>query len=357
MNAVIAGACDRIESLGGHGRRRARRLRRPRGGARGADRASSARAHSHEAGTWIGTSRWAPLATPEGRRACRDASPRSASTALLVIGGHGSAQGARALAGALPVAFVPATIDHDIEGTEATIGMDSAIGYALDAIDRLRVTGRSLPGRAFLVQTLGAPNGYLADAVAAAAGIDEVLVPERPYDLDELGRRLRDKAAAGAAIAVMSEAVGDAVEHRGRARASVPGSGSTRRILGHAQRAATPSPRDRAVGDAAGRAAVDALAAAARSFIDGDRRRRRHARPTDLAHSVPPPRSKPMTPGYEKPLYILAFDHRTSFERKLYGIEGTPTPDDRLRLAEGKQIILDGLLAAAGDAPPARSAR
>jgi myo-inositol catabolism protein IolC len=59
-----------------------------------------------------------------------------------------------------------------------------------------------------------------------------------------------------------------------------------------------------------------------------------------------------MTPGYEKPLYILAFDHRTSFERKLYGIEGTPTRDDRLRLAEGKQIILDGLLAAAGDAPP-----
>lgn len=59
-----------------------------------------------------------------------------------------------------------------------------------------------------------------------------------------------------------------------------------------------------------------------------------------------------MSPGYDKSLYILAFDHRTSFERKLYGIEGTPTPDDRRRLAEGKQIILDGLLAAAGDAPP-----
>ena len=89
--------------------------------------------------------------------------------------------------------------------------MDSAIGYALDVIDRLRVTGRSLPGRAFLVQTLGAPNGYLAAAVAAAAGIEEVLVPERPYDLDDLGRRLRDGAVAGTGIAVMSEAVGDAV--------------------------------------------------------------------------------------------------------------------------------------------------
>ena len=59
-----------------------------------------------------------------------------------------------------------------------------------------------------------------------------------------------------------------------------------------------------------------------------------------------------MSPGYDQPLYILAFDHRTSFERKLYGIEGTPTPDDRQRLAEGKQIILEGLLAAADAAQP-----
>ena len=83
-----------------------------------------------------------------------------------MIGGHGSALGARVLADAVPVAFVPATIDHDVEGTGATIGMDSAIGFALVTIDQLRVTGRSLPGRAFLVETLGAPRGYLADAVA-----------------------------------------------------------------------------------------------------------------------------------------------------------------------------------------------
>ena len=59
-----------------------------------------------------------------------------------------------------------------------------------------------------------------------------------------------------------------------------------------------------------------------------------------------------MTPGYDRPLYILASDHRTSYERKLFGLEGTPTPDDRQRLAEGKEIILDGLLAAADAAPP-----
>jgi 6-phosphofructokinase 1 len=145
--------------------------------------------------------------------------------------------------------------------------MDSAIRYALDAIERLRVTGRSLPGRAFVVQTLGAPNGYLADAVAAAAGIDEVLVPERPYDLDKIGLRLRDQAATGAAIAVMSEAVGDAVSIA-TALAERAGVRVHPTILGHAQRAATPSRLDRAAAEAAGRAAVDELAAGRSTFIN-----------------------------------------------------------------------------------------
>ena len=102
-------------------------------------------------------------------------------------------------------------------------------------IDRLRITGRSLRGRVFLVQTLGAPNGYLADAVAAAAGVDEVLVPERPYDLDAVAARLGARAAAGAAIAVMSEAVGDAVD----IAAQIADRADLRvhpTILGHAQR-------------------------------------------------------------------------------------------------------------------------
>jgi 6-phosphofructokinase 1 len=259
MNAVIAGACDRIDATGGE-------AVAIEGGFAGlaAGRTApvgrvAARAHAHESGTWLGTSRWPPLVTSEGRRACEIALEDKAIDALIVIGGHGSAAGARVLAGLLPVAFVPATIDLDIEGTAATIGMDSAIGYALDVIDRLRVTGRSLPGRAFLVQTLGAPNGYLAAAVAAAAGIEELLVPERPYDLDDLGHRLRDGAVAGTGIAVMSEAVGDAVAVAAElaARAGIRVHPS---ILGHAQCAATPSPLDRAAGDAAGRVAVDALA-------------------------------------------------------------------------------------------------
>ncbi len=266
MNAIIAGACEQAEHLGGH-------AHGIRGGFAGlADMraepigAVEARAHLHESGTWLLTSRWPALRTPEGRRACRDALAALAIDALVVIGGNGSAMGAAALADGLPVAFVPATIDRDIAGTDLTVGMDSAVGYAVDTIDRLRVTGRSLPGRAFLVQTLGAPNGFLADAVATAAGVDHVLVPEREHDLDEIARALRELAVSGSAIAVMSEAVGDAVRFA-ETLAQRAGIRVHPTILGHSQRAATPSAQDRTLGQAAGRAAVDAVAQGRSAFI------------------------------------------------------------------------------------------
>ena len=266
MNAVVAGACEHAERLGG-------RAVGIRGGFAGLaeQRAdpialADARANVDESGTWLGTSRWTALSTPEGLELCRRALRDLGLTALLVIGGNGSALGARALADDVPVAFVPATIDRDINGSESTIGIDSAIAYAVATIDQLRITGRSLPGRAFLVQTLGAPNGFLADAVAAAAGLDHALVPEREIDLDAVAAALRELAPSGAAIAVMSEAVGDAVrigeDLAGRAGIRVHPT-----ILGHAQRAATPSRHDRAMGQAAGRAAVDAVADARSTFI------------------------------------------------------------------------------------------
>jgi 6-phosphofructokinase 1 len=266
MNAVVAGACEQAERLGG------RALGIHDGFAGLASRraepitALQARTHMHEPGTWLGTSRWPQLREPEGRLVCREATEALGLDGLLVIGGDGSTKGARALAEALPVAVVPATIDRDLEGTELTIGMDSAIGYAMDAIDRLRITGRSLPGRAFVVQTLGAPNGFLADAVAAAAGIDDVLVPERPFDLDDLGRRLIELSVSGSAIVVMSEAVGDAVRIA-EGLATRTGLRVHPTILGHAQRAATPSALDRALGQTSGRAAVSALAEGESSFI------------------------------------------------------------------------------------------
>jgi 6-phosphofructokinase 1 len=266
MNAAVAGACDEAERLGG----RALGIRAGFAGLAGerAEPVTGLQAHEHagDPGTWLGTSRWPQLREPEGLAACRRAIEALGLTGLVVIGGDGSTNGARALADVLPVAVVPATIDRDLHGSDLTIGMDSAIAYAVDAIERLRVTGRSLPGRAFLLQTLGAPNGFLADAVAAAAGVDDVLVPERPFDLDDIAARLRERAATGSAVAVMSEAVGDAVRIA-EDLATRSGLRVHPTILGHAQRAATPTDLDRALGVAAGRAAVAAIAGGESTFV------------------------------------------------------------------------------------------
>jgi 6-phosphofructokinase 1 len=256
MNAVLAGAAEAGAAIGvadGFAGLAARRV-------------VPLAADEREPGTCLGTSRWPALLEPAGVRACQEAARELGLDALVVIGGHGSALGACALSAVLPVAFVPATIDRDVAGTEVTIGMDSAIAYGVDAVERLRVTGRSLKGRGFLLQTLGAPHGYLADAVAAAAGVDHVLVPERPFDLERIGRALAGLAAAGEAIAVMSEAVGDAVR-TAEALAAAAGIRVHPTILGHAQRAAPPSAFDRALGRAAGRAAVDAAARGASASV------------------------------------------------------------------------------------------
>ena len=269
MNAIIASACRQSARRGaqvfgvlggfaGLARGRIEPIAPPR-----------AEQHAHEPGTWLGSSRWPELREPAGRRACLDALDAAGIDALLVIGGDGSTRGASALAAeaqGLAFAVVPATIDRDLEATDLTIGVDSAVAFAVDTIERLRITGRSVPGRAFVVQTLGAPHGFLAEAVAAVAGIDDVIVPERATDLDALAARLRERADSGSAIAVMSEAAGDAVRVsealRERAQIRVHPT-----ILGHAQRAATPSAVDLALGDAAGRAAVDALLRGESTFV------------------------------------------------------------------------------------------
>ncbi len=347
MNAVIAGACEHAERLGGQ-------ALGIRGGFAGlaehhADPIghADARAHAEESGTWLGTSRWPALGTPDGLALCRRALGDLGLTALLVIGGNGSALGARALADVVPVAFVPATIDRDIDRSESTIGIDSAIAYAVATIDQLRITARSLPGRVFLVQTLGAPNGFLADAVAAAAGIDHVLVPEREVDLDAVAAALGDLAPSGSAIAIMSEAVGDAVRI-GEDLATRAGIRVHPTILGHAQRAAAPTAHDLALAQAAGRAAVEAVAGGRSTFISLGRDGSVTAPPLDPSAT----RSAPVRLGYDRPLYILASDHRTSFHTKLFGIAGTPSAEERETMAEAKRIILQGLLRVADTAEP-----
>ena len=213
-------------------------------------------AHRDRAGTWLGSSRQPELDVAACVRALGGA-------ALCVIGGHGSHHGARAIAAAgVPVAFIPATIDGDVPGTATSLGFDSAVAYALRVVEQMRTTGRSLPGRIFVLETLGGPTEHLALAVARAAGIEHVLVPGGELRVDGLA----DRAAAGDAILVMSEGAGDAVAVAARITERT-GVRARYTILGHAQRAAPPTPRDLALGEAAGRAAAALLARGETGFV------------------------------------------------------------------------------------------
>jgi 6-phosphofructokinase 1 len=260
MNAVLSGALDRATNLGidlvgieagfaGLCAGRTRALARAE-----VDAAAS------RAGTILGTSRFPELKTPSGVPRCLDVIGRLELDGLIVVGGEGSIAGAAALAAAgATVVAVPATIDNDVPGTGMTIGHDSAVNYGVRAIDDLRMTATAMPGRSFVVQTLGGSSGNLARAVAAATGVVDVIVPETRPDLDAVAARIRELTPEGYVIVVMGEGAGNAV-----AMADDLSNRSGMRvhytILGHSQRGAAPTTLDLALGRAAGSAAVDALA-------------------------------------------------------------------------------------------------
>ena len=179
---------------------------------------------------------------------------------LVVAGGAGSRAGVDRLRprSPVPIAFVPATIDNDVAGSDETIGFDSAVNHGVRELDSLRATADALRGRAFIVETLGANCGRLAEAIHAASPVAVVLTPEHPLDLEAAAAVLRAATQEGYGIALMTEGCGEAADV-GRRLGEMIGSRVRPTVLGHGQRGAPPSARDRTLGLASGRLAVAAL--------------------------------------------------------------------------------------------------
>ncbi len=215
-------------------------------------------------GTLLGTSRSLDLRSDDAAERCVDALATLGLGGLIVIGGTGSSRGVERLRArtAIPIVFVPATIDNDVEGSDETIGFDSAVNYGVAAIDDLRVTAEALPHRAFLVEVLGADIGRLAEAIHEAAPVDAVMTPEHPLDLDAVASAMRDAMDRHYAIALMTEGCGEAGE-MARRLGELMGARVRPSVLGHSQRGSRPSARDRHLGLMCGRAAIDMLATGA----------------------------------------------------------------------------------------------
>lgn len=193
---------------------------------------------------------------------------------LVVIGGNGSQSGALALSQmGLDVVGVASTIDNDLAGSEITIGVDTALNIALEAIDRLRVTAAS-HRRAFLVEVMGRKCGYLALMAAIAGGADVVVVPEAEIDPETVVDELENAYKRGKAHALVVVAEGAKYNAAGLAkhfeqRAGRPGFDLRMTTLGHVQRGGTPSAFDRLLATRLAVGAVERLARGEHGILVG----------------------------------------------------------------------------------------
>lgn len=224
-------------------------------------------------GTILRTARSRAFMSEEGReKAFRNLSARGVE-GLVVIGGDGTLRGAHALATehGVKVVGLPGTIDNDLYGTDVSIGFNTAINIALDAIDRLRDTAAS-HDRLVLVEVMGRHAGHIALTVGVAGGAESILIPEKPFDLNELIQDIEDSEARGksSSIIVVAEgafeggalALAKTIERECKfeVRAS---------ILGHVQRGGSPSTRDRVLASRLGYVAVNSLLAGESSMMVG----------------------------------------------------------------------------------------
>lgn len=227
-----------------------------------------------QGGTILGSARCPEFQTEEGRMsALRELRQRDIS-GLVVIGGNGSQAGAYALAQTgFPVVGVASTIDNDLAGTDITIGVDTALNIALEAIDRLKITASSHM-RAFLVEVMGRKCGYLALMTAIAGGAEVVVVPEIETTPEQVSQGLRAAYERGKAHALV--VVAEGAKYNAEALVSYFKEHSARigfdlrsTTLGHVQRGGAPTAFDRILATRLGAGAVSALANGEESVLVG----------------------------------------------------------------------------------------
>jgi len=224
-------------------------------------------------GTILRTARSEVFRTAEGRAAAWATMQRHGMDALVAIGGDGTFTGAHILYqefGARVIGL-PGTIDNDLAGTDLTIGYDTAINTAVEAIDRIRDTASS-HDRLFFVEVMGRDTGFIALACAVAAGAEFVLVPERPELIEELVQALGGaNGAKSSSIVVVAEGEeeGGAFDVSRKVKALLPNADIRVTVIGHIQRGGSPSVQDRLLASRLGVAAVDGALAGTHDSMAG----------------------------------------------------------------------------------------
>ncbi len=247
---------------------------------------SSVQGILHRGGTILGSSGADPF-HEQGVERVRQTLSDLRVDALVTIGGEGTmGASARMAAQGVPVVGIPKTIDNDLSGTDTCIGFATATQIATDAIDRLHTTAES-HDRLMLVEVMGRSAGWIALSAGIAGGADSILIPERPFDLDNVASLLRRRHLTGHSfsIVVMAEGAMPAagtlaspeypLDPRGAPRfggiawliaphlEALTGWESRVTVLGHVQRGGSPVATDRIVATRFGEAATELVRAGA----------------------------------------------------------------------------------------------
>ena len=225
-------------------------------------------------GTVLGSARSAEFKTEQGQERALAILRSRGIQAAVIIGGNGSQAGAFGLSElGFPVIGIASTIDNDLYGSEMTIGVDTALNIALEAIDRLKVTASS-HSRASLVEVMGRDCGYLALMAGIAGGAESIVIPEVETDPDEVAADVRDAYERGKPHALVVVAEGATYNAARLARhfedhRDTLGFDVRVTILGHVQRGGSPTFFDRVLATRLGAGAVECLARSERGLLVG----------------------------------------------------------------------------------------
>jgi 6-phosphofructokinase 1 len=217
-------------------------------------------------GTILGSARCMEFQTEEGRELAIRRMKGAGIEGLVVIGGNGSQTGANALNKmGFPVVGVASTIDNDLYGSDITIGVDTALNIALDAIDNLKVTASS-HRRALLVEVMGRKCGYLALMAGIAGGAEGIVLPETDVVPEQLAERIQDGYERGKPHAIVVVAEGSKYNAEGLCKYFeehdlLLGYEFRSTVLGYVQRGGVPTCNDRLLGTRLGSEAVDQMVA------------------------------------------------------------------------------------------------
>ncbi len=237
-------------------------------------------------GTILKTARCKEFFEHEGRKKAYGNLKKLGINGLVIIGGDGSFRGAHKLSEEFDIACVglPGTIDKDIAGTDFTIGFDTAVNTAVEAIDKIRDTADA-HDRLFIIEVMGRDAGYIALHSGIATGAENILIPERKTDIEELVNSLLEKERRKKLVNIIVVAEGDrgAEDVAKVIKERVPTADTRVCVLGHIQRGGAPTCMDRLIASRMGYSAVESLMEGRHNVMIGIVNNKMHYTPLEKA--------------------------------------------------------------------------